>query len=101
MFDLDLDVCNFLSRVPLNYLDKPNVQFTSTIKTLTFPFLLVNANETSIARSQKSLTHSITQWLVNAALVALTHGVYTIFWLMPLTRSQGFRRGKQNGDLRG
>ena len=39
------------------------------------PFLLVNANETSIARGLE-FTHSIP---VNAALMAFTHGVYTVF----------------------
>ena len=36
----------------------------------------MNANETSIASGQNSLTRSI---LVNAALMALTPGVYTVF----------------------
>ena len=80
MFDLDyMLICNFLSRVSVNYLEKLNVQCTSTVKTLAFPFILMNANETSIVRSQKALARSITRWLVNAALMALTHGVYTVF----------------------
>ena len=44
----------------------------------------VNANETSIARGQNSLACSLAHLLdhsilVNAALMALTHGVYTVF----------------------
>ena len=42
-------------------------------------FLLMNANEMNIARGQNSLTHSLTQWLVNAGLMVFTHGVYTVF----------------------
>ena len=44
------------------------------------PFLLVNANETSIARGQNLLAHSLDHSIpVNAALMASTHGIYTVF----------------------
>ena len=40
----------------------------------------MNANETSIARGQNSLTRSLNHLIpVNAALMASTHVVYTIF----------------------
>ena len=40
----------------------------------------MNANETSIVRGQNSLARSLDHLiLVNAALMALTHGVYTVF----------------------
>ena len=44
-------------------------------------FLLVNANETSIARRQKALAHSLARSLGSCR--RSTHGVF--FWLMPLT----------------
>ena len=56
----------------------------------------MNANETSIARGQNSLARSLDHSiLVNAALMALTHGVYTIF----LVNAAKHRR-RAGGQLR-
>ena len=60
------------SSLKLQYCGIQSLAFWWVLKIILPWFLLMNANETSIARGQNSLTHLFTQCLVNCS----THGVH-------------------------